>query len=282
MSYYLDKNYWDENAESYNNYVESTKFSLFYSIMAMEMTIGKEKPTLPIKLLDVATGTGPVAIAASKYISQFNPESSITAIDFSSKMIEQLDLNIKNQNINNIQTAVMDGLDLKLDDNTFDYGLSFFGLNLFSDRVQGMKEIHRVLKPGGQVMISTWTEDSFWNIGFRVILTEMGLDYKKYIPFSALRDPVLFESELLQAGFKDVRIVPIEKDIPLPNIPLEQTIKMFEKNPIMLNVMRDLNVEQQTQFVPGLIRVFFSMYPKDQSEKGFSLKSKVLLGFGNK
>lgn len=51
-------------------------------------------------------------------------------------------------------TYVMDGQ--KLENDRFDAAFSMFGLMFFPDKVRGLKEIHRVLKPKGKIAVSSW------------------------------------------------------------------------------------------------------------------------------
>jgi SAM-dependent methyltransferase len=55
-----------------------------------------------------------------------------------------------------VETAVMDGMDLELPDDTFDVAASLFGLMFFPDHMRGLAELFRVTKPGGQAVVTTW------------------------------------------------------------------------------------------------------------------------------
>lgn len=104
----------------------------------------------PQTILDIATGTGDLAIDAYNILQ---PES-ILAIDISEKMmavgarkIEKLGLADK------IAFQKEDCMHLALADNTFEAAIVAFGVRNFENLDKGLKEILRVLKPGGQLMI---------------------------------------------------------------------------------------------------------------------------------
>lgn len=107
----------------------------------------KEKPKM---MLDVATGTGDVAIMAYELLK---PEK-ITGIDISDKMLEigrekVLKLGLDKQ----IELQSGDSEAINFSDHTFDAVTVAFGVRNFERLEQGLKEINRVLKPGGKLII---------------------------------------------------------------------------------------------------------------------------------
>ena len=104
--------------------------------------------------LDVACGTGAYSIAASSYIG---PSGMIYAVDLWKEGIDTLKANIKSQNITNIQTRITDvSRHIPLEDNSVDTCLMATVLHdLIQDNTdQGtMKEVGRVLKPDGSLLI---------------------------------------------------------------------------------------------------------------------------------
>jgi len=66
----------------------------------------------------------------------------VLATDFSEQMIEYMNNVIKKESYENIEAKVMDGQNMYgVQDNTFDYAYSIFGLIYFPDRLKGFKEI---------------------------------------------------------------------------------------------------------------------------------------------
>lgn len=104
----------------------------------------------PQSILDIATGTGDLAILANKLL---NPQQ-ILAVDISEGMmdvgrqkVDKLGLSDK------ITFEKQDCMALNLEDNSFDAAIVAFGIRNFENLDQGLKEILRVLRPGGKLMI---------------------------------------------------------------------------------------------------------------------------------
>ena len=104
----------------------------------------------PQQILDIATGTGDFAILAARMIRP----KSILGIDISEGMMEIGRQKVKQLHLDDTITFQKDDcLALSIDDNTFDAATAAFGIRNFADLDRGLKEIHRVLKPGGQLSI---------------------------------------------------------------------------------------------------------------------------------
>jgi SAM-dependent methyltransferase len=68
-----------------------------------------------------------------------------------------------------IRADVMDGTALSLPAGSFDAAISVFGVVLFPDADLGMREIARVLRPGGRAAIVTWTETERYELAARLL-----------------------------------------------------------------------------------------------------------------
>ena len=112
-------------------------------------TINELRDISPKKILDVATGTGDLAIAASK----INPDQ-ITGIDLAEKMLDIARQKAQKKGLSKIisfQTG--DAESISFPDNSFDAVTIAFGIRNFVNLKKGFMEIYRVLKPGGIVSI---------------------------------------------------------------------------------------------------------------------------------
>jgi len=108
--------------------------------------VGKNNPK---KLLDIATGTGDLAIM----MAQLNPEK-IVGLDISEGMLAVGKQKVAKANLSDkIEMVLGDSENLPFDNNTFDGITVSFGVRNFAHLDKGLKEILRVLKPGGTLVI---------------------------------------------------------------------------------------------------------------------------------
>lgn len=168
----------------------------------------------PGTILDVATGTGDLAIAALK----INPEKVI-GIDIAEDMVEIGKAKIIAKKIKNIKLQVGDSEDIQFKDHTFDAAMVAFGVRNFEDLNKGLKEMQRVIKVGGEILVLEFSKPEKFPVKqlyafyFRFILPLLGRmisgDSKAYtyLPESVGAFPhgKEFLSELEKAGFKEVK-----------------------------------------------------------------------------
>ena len=107
------------------------------------------KPKKPKKILDVATGTGDLAIALGDTLA-----SEIIGIDISEQMLEIGKKKVeRNQLQQNIKMEIGDGEKINYPNNYFDAVTVSFGVRNFENLDKGLLEIYRVLKPGSELVI---------------------------------------------------------------------------------------------------------------------------------
>jgi len=101
------------------------------------------------QILDVATGTGDLAIA----VARTGPEK-ITGIDISEKMLGVGRKKITGKSLNHIITLQQgDAENIPHPDNSFDAVTVAFGVRNFENLEKGLAEMRRVLRPGGLMLI---------------------------------------------------------------------------------------------------------------------------------
>lgn len=96
-------------------------------------------------VLEIGVGTG-------KNIPYYPASSKVTAVDLSPGMMEKAKLRAQ-QLKREIDFHIMDVESLKFPDNTFDAALATFVFCSVPNPVQGMKELGRVVKPGGDIWL---------------------------------------------------------------------------------------------------------------------------------
>ena len=103
----------------------------------------------PKQILDIATGTGDLAIM----MATLNPER-IVGLDISAGMLEVGKQKISKANLSDkIEMLVGDSENMPFEDNTFDAITVSFGVRNFANLDKGLTEIKRVLKPNGKLVI---------------------------------------------------------------------------------------------------------------------------------
>jgi demethylmenaquinone methyltransferase/2-methoxy-6-polyprenyl-1,4-benzoquinol methylase len=159
------------------------------------------------RVLDAACGTGDLAIADLKAGA-----GKVTGLDFSAKMLERA--RVKNTTIEWLQG---DMLALPFADETFDAATVGFGVRNVEDLELGLRELRRVLRPGGRLAILEITQPrgaarQFYSLWFDRIVPLLGKvlpggDAYTYLPASVKRFPTAerLADMLREAGFTDVR-----------------------------------------------------------------------------
>jgi len=159
-----------------------------------------------MRFLDVAAGSGALSIPAARIGAQ------VLATDQSSVMLDLLDQRARKEGLG-IETRVMDGHALELDDDSFDMVGSQFGVMLFPDMPKGIKEMARVVKPGGRVLMIVYGDPHkieffgfFVNAIQSVRPNFIGppMDPPP-LPFQ-LQDPGRLRKELTAAGLKNIKV----------------------------------------------------------------------------
>lgn len=163
-------------------------------------------------IVDVATGPGTLAFLAARN------GATVSAIDFSPGMVANFHRREKEAGLRFADVRVGDGQDLPYDDDSFDGAFSIHGLAFFSDRAAGLRELHRVLKPGRRAVVSSMAAlSSQFNTAIEIISSELP-DLPIAQGESPLCDPDAFTSEMSAAGFRQVTIHTIKHAVTTPSI----------------------------------------------------------------
>jgi SAM-dependent methyltransferase len=164
-------------------------------------------------LLDVGTGTGTLALAAIRRW----PEVRVTAIDASSGMIElaarDADRALTPTERERLDLRVAFADDLRLPDASVDAAVSSFVLQLVPNRHRALREVRRVLRPGGRFAWISWLSDSRpWrpDDDFDDALEDIGEEARDWDggPSGDLRNEAAAVAQMRRAGFADVAARP--------------------------------------------------------------------------
>ncbi|HWJ28984.1 MAG TPA: bifunctional demethylmenaquinone methyltransferase/2-methoxy-6-polyprenyl-1,4-benzoquinol methylase UbiE [Flavisolibacter sp.] len=186
--------------------------------------IRRFKKDRPQRLLDVATGTADMAIMAAKML---HPKQ-IVGIDISEKMLEVGRKKVEKEALSTeIELFSGDGETINFADNSFDGVMVAFGVRNFEHLEKGLKEIRRVLKPGGQLVVLEFSKPvipgikTIYNLYMGVIAPQMAKWFNQnkkayqYLNESAkaFPDRQHFDKILKQTGYSDTVWKPLSLGI---------------------------------------------------------------------
>ncbi len=174
----------------------------------------------PIHVVDVAVGTAEVAME----IARQRPLARVTGIDFTPAMLVVGKRKIARRGLSSrIAMAAGDARGLPLPDACADAVTISFGIRNVQERDQALSEFHRVLKPGGKLMVMEFSlpdnpvVNYLYKLYFDHVLPPFGnwlsrTDYAySYLMESvyAFPGPEEFSAEIRRAGFTDVGQTPL-------------------------------------------------------------------------
>jgi demethylmenaquinone methyltransferase / 2-methoxy-6-polyprenyl-1,4-benzoquinol methylase len=175
----------------------------------------------PRDVLDLATGSGDVAFALARGLA---PGTSILGMDFCPPMLEQATAKqaAAAPRYASIDFRPGDGLALPLADACFDAITISFGLRNLADRARGLREMRRVLRPGGWLFVLEFSQPHRWCRApyffylRRVLPRVAGLVTGDRAAYEYLNDSierfpdrVVLAAEITAAGFAEVRGEPL-------------------------------------------------------------------------
>ena len=113
----------------------------------------------PGRFLDVACGTGDLSIDAARMY----PGIEVTGLDFVKEMLDSGRIKVAGKGLSErIRLVEGDALHLPFGDSYFDVAGMAFGIRNIPDRSRALREMVRVVRPGGQVMILEMTFTRNW------------------------------------------------------------------------------------------------------------------------
>jgi len=165
----------------------------------------------PHRVLEIAAGTGVLTRAMA---SRLNAETRIVASDLNQPM---LDLARSRQHEDGrIVWQQADALALPFEPQMFDVVACQFGVMFFPDKVQGYKEAHRVLKPGGYYLFNVWDKLATNDFPHVVTMALEGLfpdDPPRFLARTphGYWDQKAIRDELSAAGFASITIETVDQ-----------------------------------------------------------------------
>lgn len=230
-------------------------------------------------VLDIAAGAGEQSITAAKRVGT---TGYVLATDISSNILGYAKQMAQQAGVNNLETKVMDGENLTLEDETFDAVISRVGLIYFPDQQKALKEMLRVLKPGGKaaaIVYSTPEKNKFFSVPVSIIRNRAKLAPPlagQPGPFSLGGEGVI-EKAFSQAGFKNVRAELVDSPLLLQSA---KECVQFEKESFgalhqMMSSLSDLEKKSVWVEIETALQQF-------ETENGFAGPCQMLVAAGEK
>ena len=200
------------------------------------------------RFLDVAAGPGGLSLPAARL------GAKVVAMDWSPAMIERFEARVRDEGLSNAEGRVMDAHDLKIEDDTYDVTGSQFGVSLVQDQPLALREMVRVTKPGGHVLLIGYgSPDEFETLQlFLAALQAVVPDFEGLpddpppLDFE-MADPEVMRHRLEDAGLKDVVVDTTHEERVEFRSGQQLWDWAFNSNPIVGMIVGDLTPGQQAR-----------------------------------
>jgi len=156
-------------------------------------------------ILDLASGTGEPALTLARTMGD---KVKIIGVDAAQGMIDVAQTKVATENLKNISFQTMPAEKLSFEDNQFDKALCRFGVMLFENPQQGVNEMYRVLKPGGEFALAVWGEAEtmpvmYWS--YEVFKDKVPKEsHPPLEKITSMGAPGAIDTILANAGFSDI------------------------------------------------------------------------------
>lgn len=196
------------------------------------------------ELLDVAAGPGGLALAAARLGAR------VVATDWAPAMVAQFTSRARSEGLTNATAQVMDAHALDLQDDRFDVTGSQFGVMLVPDQAVALREMVRVTKPGGRVLLIAYGSPAdfealqFFLAALQAVAPDFeGLPDPPPLEFQA-SDPDVLRERLVAAGLTDVQVDTDQRERLELSSGQQLWDWMVSSNPISSIILSELGVSE--------------------------------------
>ncbi len=129
------------------------------------------------KVLDIAGGTGDLARA---FAMKVGDSGQVVLSDINAAMLNEGRKNLLNKGVSGVEFVQLSGEQIPFADNSFDCASIAFGLRNVTDKEQCIREMYRVLKPGGCLLILEFSKtdiallEKFYNMYSFSVMPKLG------------------------------------------------------------------------------------------------------------
>jgi ubiquinone/menaquinone biosynthesis C-methylase UbiE len=160
----------------------------------------------------VACGTGVVARLAA---ARVGPTGTVAAVDLNPAMLS-VARSIPSSGVT-VRWYETSAESIPLPDNAFDVVVCQLGLQFVADKVAAIREMHRVLAPGGRVLVSTPPPNAFFDVLDEALARHVSSDAAQFVRMVfSLHEPATIERLFRESGFDHVTVRTYRTRLQLP------------------------------------------------------------------
>ncbi|WP_244930694.1 methyltransferase domain-containing protein [Nocardioides sp. W7] len=266
---------WDAIATGYAEHVAPGEQSLSAAALRLVGLSPGER------FLDVAAGPGGLGLAAARL------GATVLATDWAPQMVTQFESRARSEGLSEASAAVMDAHALDLEDDRFDVTGSQFGVMLVPDQALALREMVRVTRPGGRVLLVAYGPPAEFEV-LQVFIRALqavapgfeGLPDPPPLEFQ-VSDPDVLRERLVAAGLRDVQVDTTQQERLELATGQELWDWMLFSNPITAIILDDVGVSEADR---ATMRAVVESVVRERAEgSGVAvLTSPLNIGWGRK
>lgn len=208
-----------------------------------------------MRVLDVASGPGASPVAIAKEVG---PSGHVTSTDLLPEMVSLIEQQVAEAGLDNVTVQIADAEALPFPDSSFDAVTCHIGVVYFADVVKALRDMRRVLKPGGQVTLTSWgpeDENPYFSSLIEPFWQVMDVPPPDPSMPSIFRfgSPGALTARLEQAGFERVQEAWRTVLLPFEGSAEEYFSFASPRSPTYQRLTFRLTPEQHDQVVRGII-----------------------------
>lgn len=212
------RRHWDAAAAGWDQHTPALHAWLRQTTAAMIAMAGVQPGA---RVLDVAAGAGGQTLALAERVG---PAGEVLAVDLSPALVALGEQRARAAGLAQVRWRVGDGEELCVEPAAFDAAVCRLGLMLFPDPLQGLREMHRALRPGGRVctvVFSAPPRNPCVTALMAAALRHAGLPPRDAaVPggLFSLSRPGQLDALFHEAGFRDVATTAMDAVFRLPTV----------------------------------------------------------------